>query len=183
MPRPWRVLESVTVVSSPWLTVYEQRVRLESGREIERFHVVSAPSWAAVLCLTPEGQAVLVRQYRHGLGAPSLELPAGVIEPGEDPLVAAQRELREETGYESSAWRPLLAVATEPSRHQNRAHFFVAEHAVQHSTPAPDADEDVEVVLVGQSELTELIGAGEIQHAVHIAAILWAEREGFLRGA
>jgi len=80
------------------------------GHEIEQFHLIKGPDWAAVLCLTPERQVVLVRQYRHGFGAASLELPAGVIEPSERPIDAARRELLEESGFEANIIEPLLAA-------------------------------------------------------------------------
>ena len=125
----WQVLTDTALVSQRWLEVREQRVRLANGHEIERFHLVHGPHWASVLCLTEARQVVLVRQYRHGLGGPSLELPAGVIEPTEAPLAAACRELREETGFEAQEITPLLTIAPEPSRNSARAHFFFAEHA------------------------------------------------------
>src|SRR6478735_3041353 len=89
----WQVLSDSSLISQRWLEVREQRVRLANGHEIERFHLIHAPHWAAVLCLTQQREAVLVRQYRHGLGGPSLELPAGVIEAEEAPIEAARREL------------------------------------------------------------------------------------------
>src|SRR5262245_48087811 len=110
--RAWQVLSSEVVLSRRWIEIRQDRVKLASGHEIDEFHVVHGPSWAAVLCLTEAGEVVLVRQYRHGIGGESLELPAGVIDRDEAPLAAARRELREETGYVSDAWTPIAAVAT-----------------------------------------------------------------------
>ena len=176
----WEVLSDTPLVSQRWLEVREQRVRLANGHEIDRFHLIRGPHWASVLCLTEARQAVLVRQYRHGLGGPSLELPAGVIEPAEAPIDAARRELREESGFESPALEPLLSIAPEPARNTTRAHFFFARDAVRVSEQALDSGEDLEVLLVPAGELLELIDHGHIVHGAHIAAILSAWRRGLL---
>jgi len=105
--------------------VREQRVRLANGHEIERFHLIRGPHWAAVLCLTEAREVVLVRQYRHGFGGPSLELPAGVLEPDEPPIEGARRELREESGFHADRLEPLISVAPEPARNSTRAHFLL----------------------------------------------------------
>jgi ADP-ribose pyrophosphatase len=178
--RAWQVLTETVIVSHPWLEVREQRVRLANGHEIDRFHLIQGPSWASVLCLTADLQVVLVRQYRHGLGGPSLELPAGVIEPTEAPLDGARRELREETGFAASALELLLTVAPEPGRNTTRAHFFFARGAQRVAELSLDQSEELEVVLVPVSELFDLIDHGQIVHAAHIGAILLAARRGLI---
>ena len=178
--RAWQVLTDTVLISQRWLEVREQRVRLGNGDEIDQFHLIHGPNWAGVLCLTDDGQVALVRQYRHGLGSASLELPAGVIEPTEAPLEAARRELREETGFEARQLELIMEMAPEPARNRTRAHFFFARGATRVSELALDNGEDLEVVLVPASELFELIERGVIVHAAHIAAILLAARRGLL---
>jgi 8-oxo-dGTP pyrophosphatase MutT (NUDIX family) len=178
--RPWQVISSEVVLSRRWIEIRQDRVKLASGHEIDEFHVVHAPSWAAVLCLTADAEVVLVRQYRHGIGAESLELPAGVIDRDESPLAAAQRELCEETGYVSDAWLSLGAVATEPSRHTVVAHFFFASGARATERRALDASEELETVRVPAAELIGLVERGEIVHGVHVGAILLAARRGLI---
>jgi 8-oxo-dGTP pyrophosphatase MutT (NUDIX family) len=176
----WQVLSDTSLISQRWLEVREQRVRLANGHEIDRFHLIHGPHWAAVLCLTADREVVLVRQYRHGFGGPSLELPAGVLDVDEPPLAGARRELREESGFEAPSIEPLLSIAPEPARNSTRAHFFFAQNAVRVSELALDHSEDLEVVLVPVPELLELIDQGQIVHAAHIAAILLAWRRGLL---
>jgi 8-oxo-dGTP pyrophosphatase MutT (NUDIX family) len=178
---PWQVLERKTLVAKRWMTVHEERVRLGNGNEIPDFHLVEAPSWAAVLCVTREDEVVLVRQYRRGISAESLELPAGVLDVGEIPLEAAQRELGEETGYTAATWRPIATLATEPSRSTVRAHFFCAFGASATLERAPEASEDIEVVKVPRAELLGWVESGRIVHGVHVGAILLAERRGLLK--
>jgi ADP-ribose pyrophosphatase len=178
--RAWQVLTDTSLISQRWLQVREQRVRLANGHEIESFHLIQGPSWASVLCLTADEQVILVRQYRHGLGGASLELPAGVIEPSEAPPDAARRELREETGFAADELSPLLMVAPEPARNTTLAHFFFARGAVRIADLALDNSEELEVVLVSVPELFELIDQGQMVHAAHIGAILLAGRRGLI---
>jgi 8-oxo-dGTP pyrophosphatase MutT (NUDIX family) len=174
------VLAQRTLLERRWISVREDHVRLANGHEIEEFHVIGAPSWAGVLAVTESDEVVLVRQYRHGIAGESLELPAGVIEPGETPLDAAKRELLEETGYAAERWEPIASVATEPSRHTVRAHFFCALGAKSVAVHAPDASEEIELVLVSKKELVELVLRGDVLHGVHVGAILVADRRGLL---
>ncbi|MBW2455573.1 MAG: NUDIX hydrolase [Deltaproteobacteria bacterium] len=176
----WRVLTSRRLLERRWLTIFEQHVALPTGVEIEEFHLVDAPDWVAILALTETGDVLLVDQYRHGLGGVSRELPAGVIDEGEAPLQTAQRELLEETGYEAPEWCPLLSVATEPSRHTNTAHFFLARGARRVAEPQGDVDEHIEVTSCSPQALLDAVDAGRIAHGIHIAAILTAHRRGWL---
>lgn len=176
--KPWTVRRSEVVLERPWLRVRRQHVVLASGVELAEFDLIESPSWSATFALTQAGDVVLVEQYRHGLGQVSLELPAGVIEPGENPEASARRELLEETGYASDAWEPLSEVATEPSRHTNRAHFFVARGARRVAEPRPDPSEQLRVVLLDAPALREAITQGRVQHGVHVGAMLLALARG-----
>jgi 8-oxo-dGTP pyrophosphatase MutT (NUDIX family) len=178
--KAWQVIESRTLLERRWLRIEEQRIGLPQGGEIGEFHLIDGPDWAGVLALTHAGEVVLVEQYRHGAARVSRELPAGVIDAGESPRTAAERELREETGYAASDWRPLLEVATEPARHTTRAHFFFAGGAERAGEPRVEASENIAVRLASVSELLQAMDAGEILHGVHVGAILTAWRRGWL---
>lgn len=179
--RPWEVLASRTVVERRWLTIRELHVRLANGHELEEFHLLESPEWASVVAVTPQAEVVLVRQYRLGAGQSPLELPAGVIDPDETPLAAAQRELEEETGYVASEWHPLMAVYPEPARHRTRAHFFVALGVVPTGNRKLEPSEVLSVELVPSTELVPRFEAGDLVHGVHVAAILLAARRGHVR--
>ena len=181
--KPWKVLEKRRLLERRWLSITEERVELPNGAIIDDFHVLHAPDWAGVIAVTgtADDDIVLVEQYRHGLGRASLERPAGVIDADELPLAAAQRELREETGYQAAAWYPLAVVVPEPARSTHRAHFFVATGA---EPTGPAQPEDSEVIAVRRIPLRSLLGQieqGHMVHAAHIAAVLLAARRGLVR--
>ena len=176
----WKVLHTHTLLDRRWLRVRQQHVVLPNGEHIEEFHLIDSADWAAVLALTEDRRAILVEQYRHGLGTVSLELPAGAMNSGEAPLDAAQRELLEETGYVAQNWWPLLTVSPEPSRHTHSAFFFVAYGARTLRPPNPDATEVLSVRLVAANQLVELAATGGIGHGVHVGPILLAAQRGWL---
>ena len=179
--KPWLVKNSRTVVDRRWLRVHEQHITLPHGGEIGEFHLIEAPDWAAVVATTEEGQVVFVEQYRHGATRASLELPAGVIDSGESASDAARRELLEETGYAADHVEPLLTVNTEPSRHTNRAHFYVARGARLVASQNVDPSENIRVVLLDPDEIMGAIERGDILHGVHVGALLLAAHRGFLK--
>ena len=178
--RAWQVLESEYVIEKPWLSLRQDRVVTGHGALIDEFHVLEVPTWACVCCVDENAQLVLIRQYRHGISRVTLELPAGVLESSETPLEGARRELFEETGYTSDDWTTLATFAPEPARHTHQAHCFVARGARRTSPQSLDEAEDLVVETYPTSDLTRLIETGEITHAVHIAALLWAKQRGLL---
>lgn len=178
----WQTLESRYILKREWMSVREDRVRLPSGLELNEFHVVEYPHWVCILCLVEDGRAVLVEQYRHGIGRSSVELPAGAVDKGEEPLKAAQRELREETGYEAAEWHLLGRCAPNPGKQSSYAHLFVARGATRAGEQRLDSTEDIRVRLVPAGDLLAMADEGAIQHGIHLAALFWAAHKGFIRG-
>src|SRR5262245_60957605 len=105
---PWEIVDRRAVYACPpWITVELQQIRLPDGRLIDDYHRSLLPDYAVMFVETADGHVVVEKQYKHGVGAVTLTLPAGLMKPEEDPLLAAKRELLEETGYEASEWRCL----------------------------------------------------------------------------
>ena len=179
-PRPWTTLASETLLQRWWMTLRRDRVRLPGGQVLDEYHVVEYPDWACVLALTDAGEAVLVEQYRYGVDAVHLELPAGAVDPGEDVAETARRELLEETGYAADDWERLGALAVEPGRHTNHGHIYIARGARRVAAPAPDDAEDLRVRLVVADALPSLVETGRIAHGVHAAAVFWARARGVI---
>ena len=135
--------------------------------------MLDCPDWVQVLALTPDGRALLVRQFRQGSRLVSLELPGGVVEPGQTPEAAARRELREETGHEAESFRRLAAFRPNPAIQNNTAHFFLAEGAFLAGPTEFDENEDLDLALVPLAELRDLVLRGEVDHAIMAAAVLF----------
>jgi 8-oxo-dGTP pyrophosphatase MutT (NUDIX family) len=158
---PWQVLESRTLIESPWLRVHGQRLRTASGFEIPEYYLLDAPDIVVVLALTEAGQAILVRQYRPGAGRAVLELPAGMLDPADQsPATAAERELLEETGYRPRRVDSLAALYPSPARQSNRTHCFLAIGCREVALPAGDPTEDIAVSLLALDDLRTLARAG-----------------------
>ena len=98
MDKKWKILASEYQLQSKWLNVRKDKVRMPKGVELDDFYILEYPDWINVIAITEEGDFVLERQYRHGTQTVEYEICAGVIEDGEEPMIAAQRELYEETG-------------------------------------------------------------------------------------
>lgn len=176
--KPWKILARQTLLDVRYMSVERQRVELGSGAIIEDFHLVGSPDWAGVVCVTEKQELVLVEQYRHGHGGVSLELPAGVIEPGEDPMLAAARELEEETGYTASEIVPLWNTRPDPARHTHWAHFGFAGGARLARAQQLDVTEDISVVLRPTRDLDAIIHS--MVHATHVAALLFAAKKSLI---
>jgi 8-oxo-dGTP pyrophosphatase MutT (NUDIX family) len=140
------------------------------GGEPREFYVLDLPEWINVIALTADERIPMVRQYRFGIEALTLEIPGGMCDPGEDPPAAARRELREETGYAAEDWTALGWVHPNPPIQNNRCHTFLARGAKRVGDPQPDPNERIEQALVPLGEIPQRIASGEITHALVIAA-------------
>lgn len=169
--QPWPILKSERGAS---LGIFEPRWDLvqnpRNGHSM-RALVLETPQWVNVVARGQDGRFLLVRQWRFGIGALSLEIPGGVVHRGEDPLLAAQRELLEETGCEGTKWTTLGSVSPNPAIHDNRCFHFLAEGVHVVAAPQMDPGEDLESVWLEQGELQELVRDGTLDHALVLSAL------------
>jgi 8-oxo-dGTP pyrophosphatase MutT (NUDIX family) len=168
---PWRVEAPRTLLSTPIFALRARQASsaLEPTRRGEFFYL-DTPDWVNVVPLTDAGDVVLIEQYRHGLGEVTLEIPGGMVEPGESPLDAARRELREETGYTGEPAELIGVCTPNPAIQCNRCHTAMVRGVRLTCAPAVDTHEEIGVRLVPLAEIPQLIRAGVIHHALVIAA-------------
>jgi ADP-ribose pyrophosphatase len=136
------------------------------------FYRIHSGSWAQIVPVTKDGRVVLVRQYRHGTGKVTLEIPAGLVDPGEEPMDAALRECLEETGYRARNAISLGVVSPNPALFSNRLYAYLATDVELAGEIRNVGTEQTEVILVPVRELPDMILRGDIDHALAVAT-LW----------
>lgn len=164
-----KLLEKKTVLETHPFNVEELNLEQDGKPLAHPYHRLVAPDWVNVLPVTTERKAVLIRQYRAGAMAETLEIPGGVIDADEkDPTMAAAREMEEETGYTSQRLLPLGSINPNPAIQNNKVHFFLALAAAVNSERRlfPDEQERIKVELFDVDELDELVRTGQMNHAL-----------------
>jgi ADP-ribose pyrophosphatase len=171
-PRAWEVLESREVFAAePWIRLSVQKVRLPDGRVIDDYHQVDFPDYAVVFAQTRSGEVVVERLYKHGVGRECLALPSGLLEPGEEPIDAARRELLEETGYASDDWSTLGSFVMNGNYGCGKAHLFMARNAFKVAQPDSGDLEEIQVDTIAQDALMDAVRSGEVVLIGSAAAI------------
>jgi ADP-ribose pyrophosphatase len=160
----WELLARETVLHAPpFLTVERHHLRLSDGREIPDWQWLITPDYVNVAARTVDGRWLLFRQEKYAVDGLSLAPVGGYLEPGEDPLTAAQRELREESGYAAARWTPLGRYAVDGNRGAGTAHLFLAEQAAFVGATVSDDLEPQELVLLTTDELRDALAAGGLK--------------------
>ncbi len=168
----------------PW-----KRIKTEPGPNLKIFQVwfdwlqnprnstvlkairLEAPDWVNVVALTPEGKAVVVRQYRFGNKKVTTEIPAGLVEKGESSQAAAARELKEETGYTTSEWEYLKYVYPNPAFLNNKCHLWLAKNVKKTHEPQLDEGENILSEVMSLEELCQEIANGSLRHSLALVAL------------
>jgi ADP-ribose pyrophosphatase len=172
---PWTEQEtSLRGASRLFDQIAALRVSPHTARSHE-FTRLLCPEWVNVVAFTPAaegGELLVVEQFRHGIDASTFEIVGGVCDPGEDPFVSAQRELKEETGYVSDTWVSLGSCSPNPAVQNNRCHFFLAVDCRSTGALELDPSEELRVWALSFREWRRMLKAGEIHHALVLAAFL-----------
>lgn len=173
---PWKVSASRYLIRDRWLTLRADRCETARGVVLDPYYVLEPRDWVQVVAFDADDRILINRQYRHGLGAISTELPCGTVEPGETPIDAMRRELLEETGCVTESLELLNVFSPNPSLYTNRVHFFVATGTKRIQAQALDPAEDIEFQFLSGAEIFALIDQGRFPQALHVACLLLALR-------
>lgn len=178
MIKPWLCIRSRSRDSFRVFSIRtDTAVSPRTGTEHD-FHMIESDDWINVIPLIADHHVVMIRQYRHGARKVTLEIPGGLVDPGDTPEKAAARELREETGYQAEELVQIGVVNPNPALFNNRCYTYVARNVKKIRDPVLDQAEDIEVVLIPLSDIPELIQNGEIDHAMVITAFYWFFSQG-----
>jgi 8-oxo-dGTP pyrophosphatase MutT (NUDIX family) len=172
MIRPWRKVGSRPIGDFRIFTLRADRIVSPRTGEEHEFYVFDSVNWVNVIAVTPDQQLVMIEQYRHGSGTVELEIPGGMMDPGEDsPVVTAIRELREETGYEGTDARLIGRIFANPAIMTNTCFTVLIENCrLQHATEL-DHSEDLATRRVPVAELPRLVAEERIQHSLVVVAL------------
>ena len=166
----WKRIQTKIIGSHRIFNIREDRYLLPRNNQERSFYVLESNDWVNVIPLTPEGEVVLVRQFRFGTEEVTLEIPGGIVEAHQSPLEAGQNELLEETGHQSNDWEYLGLVNPNPAFLNNRCYSFLARGVKKVAEIRPEESEEFEVLKVPYREIKTLIADGTISHSLVICA-------------
>ena len=172
----WPIAARTQIGEHSVFTLHQQQATNPRTGDALTFTTLHSVDWVNVLAITPDDEVVYVRQFRHGIEAATVELPGGMVDPGEDPLAAGLRELLEETGYEATTWAVLGSVHPNPALQNNRCHLVVAFDAVRVAEQSLDPGEFIEVLTRPLAACPRLVFDGTITHSL-VVATFFAYRE------
>jgi ADP-ribose pyrophosphatase len=171
----WKTINSVVALKA-FIFRYKQIERESpTTAQVGKFDVIECLNWVNVVAITPDQKIVLIKQYRHGIDDVTIEIPGGAVHPGEDFLLAAQRELQEETGYTSTNWKFLGRLDANPAFMTNYCETYLALDAIATHPQELDPFEEIDVYLRDKSELKEMVKNREITHSLIVAAFYLAD--------
>ncbi len=174
-PPTWETLEIGESLDRGVFRVQEIMRRSPRTGHAATYQVLQIADWANVVALTPADEVVLIAQYRHGIDEVTLEIPGGVLEPGEAPADGVARELKEETGFTGDAPVLIGTVHPNPAIQDNACTTWLVTGARRTAEPEPDEGEDIDVVMVPRGEIPALLRGGRITHSLVVAAFHWLD--------
>ena len=171
----WKILSSEYLFNDLWFKVRKDICETPQGKIIDPYYVYEFPTWVTAVPVTEEGKIVMVRQYRHAIGATCLEIPGGCVDDTDKNFKdAVARELLEETGYSFSSYEYLGKISANPSTNNNLMHMFLAKGGKKVAAQQLDGNEEIEVELLSVDEVKQLLKENKILQSMHVTCIMYA---------
>lgn len=168
---PWETSPAEPLLETRIFTVHQRRARSRQSNKEGAFVYLDAPDWVNVVAVTADDHIVMIEQYRHGLDRVTLEIPGGMVDPGESPLEAGIRELREETGYAGGEAELIGRISPNPAIQTNWCHTVRVQGVARVGTQQLEGNEEIAIVRVPLTQVRPLIQTGVIHHALVVAGL------------
>lgn len=167
----WKTLESQQVFNSGLVTIDKEKCEMPDGRIMPSYYILRFPHWVNIVPITDDGKVILIKQYRHATGQIHWEVPGGAVHRGEDPALAALRELEEETGYTSQNLIKVVENYPNPALQDNLVYTYLAKSCTYKGAQALDPFEEIEVVPMSIAEMKKLLAEGLFNHNIVVASL------------
>jgi 8-oxo-dGTP pyrophosphatase MutT (NUDIX family) len=177
---PWKENGRKVEYDCGWFSVHRHDRQSQASGVEHDFYLIETRDWINVIPVLPDGRIVFVKQYRQAAERFGLEVPAGIIDEGEDMLEAGRRELAEETGFGEGEWTFLGSFYSNPALIRNHVHVFVARNIRPVAEQSLDEEEEIDVVLLDRQQVRQAIFDGTIHNAVTLAVLYRASLDGVL---
>lgn len=173
--KPWKTIKTNYLLKSKWVNFREETCLTAEGETIENYYILEYRPFVHVIPFTNDGKILLNRQYRHARKLIGFELPGGQMEDTDKaPMIAAKRELLEETGYTSNKIEHLVTFPVDPASRSNLIHFFIAENIYKKQEQQVLDSEVIESEIFTVKEVIQLLEKGEFNQSTHVGGIMLA---------
>lgn len=172
----WRVEPDHAVLETPIGTIRKGPLQSRTSLKRKDFYFFDFPDWVNIIARTPDNEIVLIRQFRYGTKRMELEIPGGMIDPGEDPVGAGCRELVEETGFAGENAKIIGKVCPNPAIQGNSCYTILVDNAVVTANPHPDDMEEIDLIRVPEQDIDRHIRDGLIEHGLVLNAFFHYQR-------
>ena len=166
----WRIEPDHEILETPIGTIRKGPLQSRTSLKRKDFYFFDFPDWVNIIARTPDNEILLIRQFRYGTKRMELEIPGGMIDPGEDPVAAGRRELLEETGFAGKYASLLGKVCPNPAIQGNYCFTILVENAVRTADPHPDDMEEIDCLCVPEQDIDSYIREGKIEHGLVLNA-------------
>lgn len=170
----WKKLSSHYIHKGPWATLRTDKCEMPNGHIVQDYYVLEYSNWVNAVAITEDNKILMVHQYRHAAEIVSLEIPGGVIDPGEEPQQAMRRELLEETGYQFDYFELLSVVYANPSTANNHTYCYLARGGKKVQEQHLDEQEELIVETFTIPEVKQLLMDNKIAQSLHCTGLFYA---------